>query len=157
MMTGTPPADYAVVQTDRLIPAPLARVWQAWTDPVLKAKWWGRSEGLVLFRCEMDVRPGGRYRYAMRPVTDPDGPVEACHGEYREVVAEQRLVFTWNWDNGRLRDTLVTVTFAAEAGGTRIRIRHENQPSAEVAAGHRSGWTFMLQDLALWAEARPTG
>lgn len=149
---ATPQAStpYAVVTVDRLIPAPVSAVWRAWTDPAVMTRWWGRAEGLTLFRCEMEVRPGGTYRYAMRPAANPDGPVEACHGTFREVVPGERLVFTWSWDNGALRDTLVTVTFTAEGDGTRVRVRHENQPTAEIAANHATGWTHMLADLGAW-------
>lgn len=144
-------APYAVVTADRLIPAAPLAVWHAWTDPVAMKRWWGRSEGLELFRCEMDVRVGGRYRYAMRPLNDQNGPVEEVHGAYIEAVPGQRLVFTWIWDSGAVEgvsvDTLVTVTFSPEAGGTRVRVRHENQPSEEVAKIHEGGWTAMLADL----------
>ncbi len=141
---------HAIVTVDRLIPAPVAEVWRAWTDPAVMTRWWGKLEGLTLFRCEMDVRPGGTYRYAMRPAADPAGPVEACHGTYREVAPGERLVFTWSWDNGAVRDTLVTVTFTPEGGGTRVRVRHSNQPTPDIAANHRSGWTHMLADLGAW-------
>jgi uncharacterized protein YndB with AHSA1/START domain len=71
------------IRVERIFDAPRAHVFSVWTDPQLIPKWWG--DGTVVE--EMDVRPGGRYRFST-----PFGPVE---GEYREVDAPQRLVQTF--------------------------------------------------------------
>src|SRR4029450_9151314 len=68
------------IRVERVFDAPRAHVFAVWTDPQLIPEWWG--EGTVVE--EMDVRPGGTYRFH-----SPSGPVE---GEYREVDAPERLV-----------------------------------------------------------------
>jgi uncharacterized protein YndB with AHSA1/START domain len=68
------------IRVEPVFDAPRAHVYSVWTDPQLIPEWWG--EGTVVE--EMDVRPGGTYRFQT-----PSGPVE---GEYREVDAPERLV-----------------------------------------------------------------
>lgn len=144
---------FETVRVSRVIPAPRAAVWRAWTDPAEKMRWWGRSEGLELRLCEIDLRVGGRYRYGMTPKGQPAGEIgEAAHGEYQVVEPEQRLVYTWTWggEAPAVRDTLVTVTFEAlSEDETRVTVVHERQPDARVAGIHRDGWTHKLADLAL--------
>jgi uncharacterized protein YndB with AHSA1/START domain len=144
----------AAVRVERTIPAPQERVWELWTRPEHLMRWWGPTEGLELFRCEIDLRPGGRYRYAMRP-KGAEGPVEAVGGVFEAVEPPSRLVFTWVWEGGgEAVDTRVTVAFAdAGPGATRVAVLHERQPSDRVAAVHRRGWTDKLADLAREAGA----
>lgn len=84
------------VQTDRevmitrVIDAPRARVFHAWTDPVQIAKWWG-PHSVTNTVSEMDVRPGGSYRIVMR---GPDGTEYPLKGTYREIKAPAQLVMT---------------------------------------------------------------
>lgn len=71
------------IRVERVFDAPRAHVYSVWTDPALIPEWWG--EGTVVE--EMDVRPGGRYRFRTA-----FGVVE---GEYREVTPPERLVQTF--------------------------------------------------------------
>jgi uncharacterized protein YndB with AHSA1/START domain len=77
----------------RVFDAPREMIWRAWTDPDEAAAWW-HPRGVVTPResVELDVRPGGRYRYTM---IAPDGSEYPTVGTYREVVPLERLVFTW--------------------------------------------------------------
>lgn len=71
------------IRIERIFDAPRAHVFSVWTDPKLIPEWWG--EGTVVE--EMDVRPGGTYRFRTA-----HGVVE---GEFREVDAPERLVQTF--------------------------------------------------------------
>ena len=75
----------------REIAAPRERVFAAWTDVRQASRWWAPRDFTTL-SCEMDVRPGGVWRRRMRA---PDGTVVTKHGVYREIVAPERLVFTY--------------------------------------------------------------
>jgi uncharacterized protein YndB with AHSA1/START domain len=77
----------------RVFDAPREMIWRAWTNPDEAAAWW-HPRGVVTPResVELDVRPGGRYRYTM---IAPDGSEYPTVGTYREVVPLERLVFTW--------------------------------------------------------------
>ncbi|MBT2517362.1 SRPBCC domain-containing protein [Streptomyces sp. ISL-90] len=95
----------------RVFDAPRETIWRAWTDPDEAATWW-HPRGVTTPResVEIDVRPGGRYRYTM---IAPDGTEYPTAGVYREVVEPERLVFTWG-SPGDADDAapLITVTLA---------------------------------------------
>jgi uncharacterized protein YndB with AHSA1/START domain len=89
------------IRVERVFDAPREHVFSVWTDPALIPEWWG--DGTVLE--EMDVQPGGRWRFRTAY-----GVVE---GEYREVAAPERLVQTF-------QDHLQTLEFEDVDGGTKL-------------------------------------
>jgi uncharacterized protein YndB with AHSA1/START domain len=106
----------------RTLAASRERVWQAWTDPVRMAAWWG-PRGFTNPVCEMDVRPGGRMWIVMRA---PDGSDHPMGGVFHEVVRPERLVFLASPEDGegvQYAHNLTTVTFAETAeGGTLLTV-----------------------------------
>lgn len=143
------------VQVSRVIEASPATLFELWTQPEMMMRWWGVSEDLLLVECEMDVRPGGSYRYGMRPKAETGPATEIAVGAFLEVEAPHRLVFSWQWENGKIPETRVTVTFEPTAeGSTKVIVVHEKQPDKRVAAIHAQGWTHMLADLARATEAQ---
>src|SRR5215217_2086699 len=85
--TVTTPTDRQIVITRRF-EAPRARVFEAWTKPEHVSQWWDPS-GAPLASCEIDLRPGGKFRFVNQ------GPHEqAFTGTYREITPPARLVFT---------------------------------------------------------------
>jgi len=91
MSKVTTPTDREI-HIERVFNAPRDRVWQAFTDPKLVAKWWGRGNKLVIER--MEVERGGHWRFVEH---GPDG-VHGFEGRYREVTPPERLVHTFEWD-----------------------------------------------------------
>ena len=94
-----------------------------------------------------DPRAGGRYRIEMR---SPDGKPHNVGGVYREVVANEKLVFTWAWDAAppdEPYESLVTVLFKPEAGGTLLTITHEKLFDEASRDGHEHGWIGALDKL----------
>ena len=89
--TLTTPSDREI-RIERIFNAPRERVWRAMTDPALVAQWWGRGHKLVIERHE--VERGGRWRYVEHA---PSG-IHGFEGRYREVVAPERVVRTFEWD-----------------------------------------------------------
>lgn len=77
----------------RVFDAPRDAIWRAWTDPDEAPIWW-HPKGVTTPResVELDVRPGGRYRYTM---VGPDGTEYPTTGVYREITPPERLVMTW--------------------------------------------------------------
>ncbi len=128
---------------ERVLPAPPADVFHAWTEP----------ESLRVFMCptgitktdvEADVRVGGRFRIVMH-----EGDVPRVHeGEYRVVEPPSRLVFTWHSHATGPGGSLVTITLAPHADGTRLVLVHEQLPSEDIAGRHRNGWSSILDKLA---------
>ena len=78
------------VRVTRDFKAPRKLVWQAHTDPTLFQRWIGGYPGWSMPVCEMDVRPGGKYRWHWR--MDAEGKEFGFHGEYREVDAPGLMV-----------------------------------------------------------------
>lgn len=107
--------------------APRALVWKAYTTPELVARWWAGRRGEVT-SVEIDLRVGGSWRYVMVA----DGGFEvAFHGEYREIVAEERLVTTEVFEGADSEGALVTTTFTEQDGRTTLDQMME-VPSVEV-------------------------
>lgn len=132
--TLTLPAEDQILIT-REFDAPRHLVFEAWTRPELVARWWTAKRGTAR-GMEIDLRVGGRWRYVM----DTDGGQEvAFHGEYREVVPEERIVSTEVYEGAPLppdqleaNATLNTVTFAEVGDGRTLVTMLIQCPSHEV-------------------------
>jgi uncharacterized protein YndB with AHSA1/START domain len=139
------PADRVLVIT-RVFDAPRPQVFKAWTDPRLAMNWWGPRD-YPATQLEMDVRPGGAWRGRLRSVET--GAELGLGGVFREVVAPERVVFTFSWEEEGERglETLVTVTFAEQGAKTLMTFRHEPFQSIEERDGHRGGWSSSFDRL----------
>lgn len=119
--TGAPSAtaDREIVLT-RVFDAPRELVFRAYTDPDHLPHWWGPN-GFTNTVHEMDVRPGGMWRFTMH---GPDGTDYPNRIVYEEVVRPERLVFAHGADRDDDRGRFhVTVTFDDEGGRTRVTQR----------------------------------
>ena len=120
-----------------------AKVFAAWTDPEKVKHWMGPGEVVVL-SAESDARTGGRYRWVMK---NPAGEVHDVSGVYREVIANKKLVFTWAWKSTPERESLVTLTFKADGGGTLMTLTHEQFFDEEARDRHQMGWNGVMPKL----------
>ena len=131
----------------RIIDAPRHLVFQAWTEPDRVMRWWG-PQGFVTTYSDMDIRPGGAFRVCMR---SPEGTEHWKQGIYREVVAPERLVFTFAWEDAEGKpghQTLVTVTFAERGDRTELMLHQAVFETVETCNDHRRGWTSTLERFA---------
>lgn len=131
----------------RMFDAPRELVFAAWTSSSHAMHWWGPKDHPAT-RLSMDARPRGKWRNCL--TSTATGKELWQGGVFREVVAPERLVFTFAWDqdNGeRGPDTLVTVTFAEEGSGTRMIFRQTPFRSAANRDGHRGGWSSSFERL----------
>ena len=122
-----------------------AKVYAAWTDPEKIARWFGPSQvkaGSV--QAEIDLRTGGHYRIAFDMM---DGQHHQVGGIYREVVPNQRLVFSWAWHSTPERESLVTVALKSDGDGTLLTLQHEQLFDEAARDGHKSGWIGTLDKL----------
>lgn len=120
------------VVVTRTFDAPARLVFEAWSKPELFTKWWvPRSMGMTLHSCELDVRPGGKYRLVFGD--DPANSM-AFFGKYLEVVPNKRIVWT-NEESGDA-GSVTTVTFEERDGKT-LLVVSEVYPTKEAldAAG----------------------
>ena len=132
-----PKSDLELVVT-RTFNAPVHIVFEAWSNAELFQRWWvPKSAGLSLLSCEMDVRTGGTYRLVFRhPMSDQ--PM-AFFGTYREVTANQRIVWT-NEESDQ--GAVTTVTFEELDGKTRVTLNERYPTKAardEALAGSAEG------------------
>lgn len=142
----TKPAERELVIT-RLFDAPRELVFEAWTDPKHLAQWWGPRD-YPAAQVKLDVRPGGAWRHCLRSTETGN---DLWHrGVFREVVAPERLVFTFAWEEEGERglETLVTVTFADDGGKTRMTLRQTPFQSDGERDGHQGGWNSTFDRLA---------
>lgn len=144
--TVTLPADEQILIT-REFDAPPHLVFKAFTTPELVRRWWHAKRG-EMGVCEIDLREGGRWRYAM---VTPDGIDVGFHGEYREIVPNERIVSTEVFEGlpegVPEAEAVNTATFTEiEGGRTRLEILVQHV-SKEYRDGHiESGMEDGLQD-----------
>ena len=151
------PADEPVIRFSRFLAAPRERVWRAWTDPDLLAKWLG-PRYLTMTSCEMDVRAGGAWSFVH---TAPDGTEHAFHGEFTEVDPPRRLARTFVYDPWPEASTLEWVELEEVEGGTMLRgeSRHASIETRDqhLESGMESGMVESMQRLdELFAAGEPT-
>jgi uncharacterized protein YndB with AHSA1/START domain len=136
------------LRLQRVFAAPVADVFEAWTDPALMQRWLAPSDWEVL-EASADVRPGGYYRIL---VAGPGGSKVLTTGEYLEVIPSKRLVQTWvaegldpEFDR---YPTLLTVEFR-EAGprSTEITLIQDRLMTAPDRARNRGGWQQCFEKL----------
>jgi uncharacterized protein YndB with AHSA1/START domain len=137
--TVTTPSDQEIRMT-RLFDAPRRLVFEAMTKPEHVKQWWGRlGDGYSVPVCEIDLRPGGAWRFVNK---HPKGEA-AFHGEYREIVPPSRLVFTEIFEEFPDTVSVVTTELTEEGGKTRFTatVRYPSQEVRDmvIASGMSRG------------------
>ena len=123
----TTPSDREIRMT-RVFDAPRHLVFQAMVKPEHIRRWWGcLGEGYSVPVCEVDLRPGGAWRFVNR---HPGGEA-VFYGVYREITSPERLVYTEIYEPFPDVESLVTVVLSEESGKTRVTLTAV-YPSLEV-------------------------
>ena len=137
-MTITVKSDLEVELT-RVFNAPRALVFEAHSRPEHMQRWWGPRD-TTMVSCEMDFRTGGRWRYVLRKA---NGKEYAFRGEYREVVAPERLVQTFEFEGMPGAITVEAHTFTEHDGKTTLsvvsRVNSIEARDAMLASGMEKG------------------
>jgi len=124
-------------------------VWELLTDQNETTRWMGQA-------AELDLRPGGLYRVEVIPGN-------TARGEFVEIDAPHRLVYTWGWESGGSADSLPagssTIEFRLEpqGAGTLLHFKHTGLPIPECAASHTNGWDHYFERLATVAAGGDPG
>jgi uncharacterized protein YndB with AHSA1/START domain len=163
-MTDTDnPTDAVVIE--RTFDAPVEQIWQMWTIPEHFQAWYGPA-GASIPVAKMDVRVGGTRLICMEMQT-PGGPMQMWFtGEYREVVENERLVYTETMsdEDGNPAEassmglpdghpvTEVRVELEVVDGRTRMTMTHIGIPADSPGA---TGWTMALDKLAAYIDTNP--
>jgi uncharacterized protein YndB with AHSA1/START domain len=137
----TLPTDEQILIT-REFDAPRHLVYRAYTTPELVRRWWSAKRG-EMTTCEIDLRVGGAWRYVMVA----DGGFEvAFHGEYREIVPNERLVSTEVYEGFPDGEALDTLTFTEVDGRTLLTLLVEHANKEHRDAHINSGMEDGMQD-----------
>ncbi len=123
-------------------------VWEFLVDPRQVIRWMGQA-------ATFDLRPGGHYRVEVIP-----GHVAS--GEFVEIDAPRRLVYTWGWEPGHDSavppgSTTVVFELLPRGEGTLLRFTHRDLPNAAAAASHAHGWEHYLERLTVIASGADPG
>jgi uncharacterized protein YndB with AHSA1/START domain len=143
----TLPTDEQILIT-REFDAPRHLVYEAWTTPELVKRWWNAKRGEVTV-AEIDLRIGGTWRYVM--VTE-DGQEVGFHGEFREIVPNERIVSTEVYEGvpegvtEEQATTVNTATFTEDNGRTTLTILVQASSKVSRDAIVESGMEAGLQD-----------
>jgi uncharacterized protein YndB with AHSA1/START domain len=143
--TDSPKQDFTLHWT---LDSPRGDVFRAWTDPDRLDWFYNDQQPIPTEPIELDLRVGGVWRQKM--VIDHD-TAYFTGGVYREIVTDEKLVFTWGATDGwpeidlaRLDDSpLVTVTFAETDDGTHMSVRVEVPET--LIDDHKPGWWSMVR------------
>ena len=151
---ATAPAEtgHALV-IERIFDAPPALVFRLWSDPARVKEWW-HPHDFEVARFDMDFRPGGRYRFTAVSATSS----HSAHGVYREIVAQQRIVMTFEWEGTGPyagKETLITIDFEPH-GERQTLLTFRQEPFASDAArhSHGQGWHQVLEHLDAFLASR---
>ncbi len=126
----------------RTIKAPAQKVFAAWTDPVLAAKWFAPGDMTATVQIEAAV--GKRYRVVMK---NPDGSTHTVGGEYKEIVPNRRIVKTWQWEDSPTLTELALEFREKAPGVTELTLTHTRFRDAEMRDKHLHGWEGCLLKL----------
>lgn len=129
-LSVTTPTEREIVMT-RVFAAPRKLVFEAWTDPKHLSQWLLGPEGWTMPVCEIDLRPGGAWRFVWRKA---DGAEMEMTGLYREVTPPERVVHTERW-GAEWPETLNTLTFTEKDGATTcaLAVLYPSQEARDAA------------------------
>jgi uncharacterized protein YndB with AHSA1/START domain len=139
--TVTLPTDEQILIT-REFDAPKHLVYKAWTTPELVKRWWNAKRGEVTL-CEIDLRVGGKWRHVM---VAEGGFEVGFHGEYREIVPNERIVSTEVYEGYPDEEAVNTATFTEEDGRTTLTILVQHTSKEARDAHIESGMEAGMQD-----------
>jgi len=128
----------------KTIPAPVEKVFDAWLDPKMLAKFMMPGPAMSVPKAESDGREGGRFNIVM---ATPEQEIPHA-GTYLEISPHSRIRFTWESPYS-VDDSTVTLDFKATGDKTtEVALTHVKFASEEARDNHKGGWTSILDMLA---------
>lgn len=132
-----------------VINAPADRIFEALTDPVQRARWWGAEGRFQTKHMDSDLRPGGKWMMSGDGV---GGKPFTVRGEYRQIEPPRLLVFTWlpSWQEDAF-ETIVRFDLTEVNGVTTVRLTHSGLTTETARLSHK-GWPQVLAWLQAYSE-----
>jgi len=136
------------IMITRVFDVPRERVWREWTEPERFADWFGgEAAEIPMSTVAMDVREGGAWRATM--FAGPERREIHWHGEYREVIAPERLVLTFSdQPDGDLYELVIVVLTDLGDGRTEMLFQQRGHMSAKQYEAAGDGWSSFFDRMA---------
>lgn len=131
------------LSVDRVIAAPQEKVFNAWLDPKMLARFMTPGPDMTVPKATSDATEGGRFEIIMQA-----GDQEIPHGgTYKKIDPHSQIIFTWESAFSPSEST-VTLDFKAQGDATHVTLTHETFYDEEKRDNHKGGWTVILEALA---------
>jgi uncharacterized protein YndB with AHSA1/START domain len=134
---------------ERTFDVPVAQTFQAWSDPQLKARWFAGSAEALGAGYELDFRVGGHEVNRGGP---PGGPLYTYESEFRDIIPEQRIVYTYEMfaDEARISVSVATVLFSGHASSSQLVITEQGVylDGHDTVSQREAGTQSLLDSLA---------
>ena len=139
---------HATFVVERSYPASPMRVFAAWADPQIKARWFGAPDESEKGAIEFDFRVGGREFSSGK---GPNGQTYRYDAHYQDIVPGQRIVYTYDMhlDDARLSVSLATIELRPEGTGTRLIVTEQGAylDGLDTAAQREAGTNDLMDQL----------
>jgi uncharacterized protein YndB with AHSA1/START domain len=141
-----------------MLNAPQELAFKAWTSAEHIQQWMRPEPGMVVPCASMDLRVGGKFRIQMKT---PEGEFFTAVGEFKEVKAPERLIYTWDWEKdgsgekfGEVegKTSLITVEFLKRGERTEMVLMHSRLATVESRDSHAQGWGRIAESFAKFVE-----
>jgi len=129
---------------ERTLHASAQTVYDALTSKDAIGKWFGPSDDFKVVVHTWDCRVGGSYKVEFKT---PAGETHTCHGQFKELIPNKKVSYTWSWEEQPPIDTLVSFVIKANGEKTDLVITHDGFPTEDMRAHHEQGWTGSLERL----------
>ena len=134
---------------ERTYDVPVAQTFRAWADPLLKARWFAGSAEALGSGYALDFRVGGREVNRGGP---PGGPIYTYESEFRDIIPEQRIVYTYEMfaDEARISVSAATVQFSGQDGTSQLVLTEQGAflDGHDTVAQREEGTRSLLDSLA---------
>ncbi len=132
------------LEVSRTLPHPIEKVFNAWLDPEMLAKFMTPGPNMTVPEVTNDPVEGGRFKVVMRAPEAGDLPHE---GTYKTINRFDQIVFTWESPFSQLEDSTVTLDFKPDGDGTHLTLTHIRFETEESRNNHEGGWTAIMNAL----------
>ena len=125
------PSKTIEIKVERVIPAPLHEVFDAWLDPKVPGTTWNAAEKFIL-----DPKVDGLFYWHLKGTSH--------YGRFNEINRPHRIQHTWVSPSTLGQDSKVTISFETQGENTLMTLVHSDLPDCEPAKGHEKGWNYFL-------------
>jgi uncharacterized protein YndB with AHSA1/START domain len=127
------------LEVSRLIPGPIAEVFDVWMDPKSPGGPWFGGKHMII-----NAHVDGLFYFA----GEHEGKLYPHYGRFVAIDKPSRIRHTWMSEATKGLETTVTITFAEKPGGTHVTLVHAGVPDDDMGRGHEDGWGFVLGTIA---------